>query len=92
MSHYHTQLNRRRWAWVRRQALNRAGWRSELSGRSGRLEVHHIRPLHQGGDPYALANLLVLTRAEHIGVTRQENRRILTPAEEKWRKLVETAL
>ena len=29
--------------------LERAGWRCERCGKAGRLEVHHVRPLHKGG-------------------------------------------
>lgn len=66
MSRNHVQLNARRWARVRRQALQRAGYRSELTGRAGRLVCHHRVPLDAGGDPYDLDNLLVITRDEHI--------------------------
>ena len=86
-SRHHRALDRRRWAWVRKLALRRAGYRSELSGRAGRLEVDHIVPLHRGGDPYALDNVQVLTRVEHIRKTAGENRRP-DPEREAWRALV----
>ena len=57
-----------RWERTRRAALRRAGYRSELSGRPGRLECHHIVPLDRGGEPYSLDNIRVLTRAEHIAL------------------------
>ena len=87
MSRRHRVLDGRRWARVRKLALHRAGYRSELSGRAGRLEVDHIVPLHRGGDPYALDNVQVLTRDEHIAKTRAENTR---PDAERdaWRRLV----
>ena len=87
MSRRHTALDRPRWARVRRAALQRAGYRSELSGRAGRLEVDHIVPLHRGGDPYELDNLQVLTRDEHIAKTRGENTRP-DPERDAWRALV----
>ena len=68
----------------RRQALEAAGWRCERCGRPGRLEVHHKQPLHLGGAPYALDNLVVLCRACHI----ETHRRQLSPAEVEWRRLV----
>ena len=87
MSRRHTALDRPRWARVRRVVLQRAGYRSELSGRAGRLEVDHIVPLERGGDPYELDNLQVLTRDEHIAKTRAENIRP-DPEREAWRALV----
>ena len=90
-SRHFARLDRRRWAAVRRAALRRAGYRSELSGRAGRLEVDHIIPLHRGGDPYALDNVRVLTRSEHISKTAAENRKP-DPARDAWRKLVQELL
>ena len=84
-SGHHAALDRRRWAKARRQALERAGWRSELSGLAARLEVHHIVALEDGGDAYSLDNLRVLTRREHI----EEHRREPTPAEAAWSRFVE---
>jgi hypothetical protein len=46
--------------------------------------VYHKVTLEDGGDPYALDNLQVLTRAEHIDLHRRD----LTPAEAAWRKMV----
>ena len=86
-SRHYAALDRRRWAAARRAALRRSGYRSELSGHAGKLEVDHIVPLHRGGDPYDLANLQVLTRAEHIRKTAAENRKP-DPARDAWRKLV----
>lgn len=60
---------------TRKKALERAGYRSELSGMAGKLEVHHKIPLDEGGDPYAMGNLMVLTRAEHIDLTGPNCRR-----------------
>ena len=87
MSRHHTRLDRRRWLRVRKLALERARWRSELSGRAGVLEVDHRVPIARGGDPYDLDNVQVLTRGEHIAKTRRENERH-DPARAKWRALV----
>ena len=86
MSRNHVKLDRRRWARARRAALERAGYRSELSGHPGRLEVDHRVPLDQGGDPYDLSNLQVLTRREHIEKTRRENVKI--PGRVEWLDMV----
>ena len=84
-SRHYTALNRKRWAVARRAALARAGHRSELSGLSSALEVHHLVKLEDGGDPYALDNLQVLTREEHIDLHRAERS---DPARDAWRELV----
>ena len=84
-SKHFAALDPRRWAAARRAALRRSGHRSELSGLAGKLEVHHRTALSDGGDPYALDNLQVLTRAEHIEHHRHEDD-IAGRAE--WRALV----
>ena len=86
-SRHQAALNARRWAHVRKLALRRSGYRSELSGKGGRLEVHHRVSLEDGGDPYALDNLQVLTRAEHIELHRAE---VLDrdPERAAWRRFV----
>ena len=68
-------INRRRWNTVRRQALDRDGWRCCRCGRPGRLEVDHLKPLIDGGAPYHLDNLQALCRACHHAKTTGENRR-----------------
>ena len=84
-SRFHAALDRGRWSAARKAALRRAGFRSELSGLRGRLEVHHRVRLEDGGDPYALDNLMVLTRAEHIAIHRDDR---ATPGRAEWRALV----
>lgn len=91
MSRHHTLLDRHRWLQVRKRALERAGYRSELSGRAGVLEVDHRIPIARGGDPYDLGNVQVLTRGEHIAKTRKENERP-DPARDKWRAMVRELL
>lgn len=57
-----------------------------MTGLAGRLEVHHIVPLDQGGDPYAPDNLMVLTRGEHIEHHRCDR---MTPGRAEWMALLE---
>lgn len=66
----------------------RAGYKSELSGKKGILEVHHIIPRSQGGTDNP-SNLIVLTAEEHealhegkikIPCSRLEKVRILKDA------------
>jgi len=47
------------WGRVRRAVLDRDGWRCRECGRAARLEVHHKRPLKDGGSN-ALDNLATL--------------------------------
>ena len=88
-SRHHAALDARKWARARKAALERAGWKSELSGLRGKLEVHHKVKLEHGGAPYDLGNLVVMTRSEHIRHHREEN---LTPAQISWRDYVEELL
>ncbi len=52
---------------VREYCLWRAGYRSEISGKQGILEVHHIIPRSQGGTDNP-SNLIVLTLEEHKAI------------------------
>ena len=70
----------RNWASVRRAALRRAGWRSERSGKAGRLEVHHLRGRAYNGP----GDVLVLTRAEHISEHEGDRRREVGPMARAW--------
>ena len=92
MSLNHLRLNARRWALVRRQVLERDGWRCRACGRPGRLEVDHVRPLELQGEPWELGNLQTLCRGCHISKSAKENRRQLTPAELRWRALLAATL
>ena len=87
-SRFLAALNRRRWARVRRAAFERDGWRCVVCGRPGRLEAHHVTPLHKGGTPYDLGNLKTLCRSCHI----ERHRRQLTPGEAAWQALVDDLL
>ena len=87
-SRLHAYLNRRRLDKVRRAAFERDGWRCVDCGRPGRLEAHHVTPLHKGGPPYDLENLKTLCRSCHI----EQHRRQLTPGEAAWRALVDDLL
>ena len=74
----------RRWRHVRRQVLDRDGWRCRRCGRAGRLEVHHLRALQDGGQRYDPANLEARCRPCHFG----EHRRPLEPGALAWKRLV----
>ena len=86
-SGYYARLDRARWVRVRRQVLERDGWRCRACGRAGKLECDHVTPLSEGGNPYALPNLQALCRTCHVYKSRSE-RRTITPAEGRWRALL----
>jgi 5-methylcytosine-specific restriction endonuclease McrA len=52
---------------VREYCLWRAGYKSEISGKKGVLEVHHIIPRSKGGTDNP-SNLIVLTVEEHEAI------------------------
>ena len=53
------------WERLRRVILDRDGWRCTKCGRPGKLEVHHIRPVAQGGDD-SPDNLRTLCVDDHL--------------------------
>ena len=54
------------WKRARAQCLRRDGRRCTECGRVGRLEVHHRKPMVQGGHPFKLSNLRTLCRDCHF--------------------------
>ena len=77
-----------RWRVLRRQIFERDGWRCGRCGKAGRLECHHVKPLHKGGAEWEPGNLMATCRSCHV----EMHKRILTPAERKWRDLVRDLL
>ena len=59
------------WDRLRVNALRQGGWRCSKCGKAGRLEVHHVIPISEGGsnDP---ENLACLCRACHIDIHRRQ--------------------
>ena len=62
--------NSARWQRARAEARKRDGERCQQCGSSERLQVHHIVQLSQGGDRYALSNLVTLSQPCHAEVGR----------------------
>ena len=85
------RLDQRRWAHVRRQALDRDDWRCVLCGRAGMMEVDHIEPLTKGGAPWDLDNLQTLCRDCHFRKTASENRRP-GPERQAWIAFLEDVI
>ena len=89
MSIHHHKLDRRRWAAARRTALVRDGRRCQDCGRSGRLEVHHIVSLGNGGAKYDLSNLKSVCIGCHLCYNRKHRREKTQRPPTKWDRLVE---
>src|SRR5215471_1303089 len=58
------------WQIVRVRALVRDGYRcvardDDWRPCAGPLTVHHVRPVGEGGEPFALSNLVTLCRRHH---------------------------
>ena len=95
MSRHHVKLNRKRWEWVRRQVLDRDGWRCAQCGKAGRLEVDHLVPLEKGGQPYAMENLGAKCRPCHFAKTAIERGgkpTVIGAERQAWGRLVDGML
>ena len=90
MSRAWRQIHRRRWGRVRREVLERDGWRCVQCGKAGRLEVDHVIPLERepGQDPYDPDGLQSLCVNCHANKTRTENGRELSPDEKAWQEFL----
>ena len=77
----------------RRAMLERAKFRCECCGKAGKLELHHIRRLEDGGDPWDPKNCQILTRDCHLAVTRKENeqRNPIPPEVQAWNDFIKSA-
>ena len=81
MSRHHKAFPTGRWAAIRREVLERDGWRCRECGKPGRLEVHHLEPLHKGGSN-DVGNLVALCRGCHIAAHRRPE----TAEQAAWRE------
>ena len=71
------------WPAIRRQALDRDGWHCRECGKGGRLEVHHVQHLEDGGSN-ELENLLTLCGDCH----KAQHQPRLSPAQQDLVALV----
>ena len=96
MSKHHTKhgLKGGKYERFRRRMLERAGYRCECGcNRVGKFELHHIKPIADGGAAWDPANIQVLTRACHFEVTRRENeaRNPNPPGFHAWQDFIKAA-
>ena len=84
------QVRRRRvyrskaWAAVRAAVRARAGFRCERCRRPGRLEVHHVIPIVDGGAPFDERNLQALCRSCHFRAEPGRDK-----ARDEWRAVLD---
>ena len=71
------------WQTIRRLALDRDGWRCCGCGKAGRLEVHHLRRLIDGG-----TNELLNLRTLCVDCHKAAHRRPVTPQRQDLDALV----
>lgn len=87
-------LNTPNWAWLRRRALERDGyrcqWRADDSPHGGRPEVDHIRPVIDGGAESDIDNLQTLCKHHHVRKTsiERDRRTGVDPERARWRARV----
>ena len=84
MSRNHVRLTGARWRRLRRQALDRDGWRCTRCEYPADLEMHHKVPLADGGDPWSIDNVRMLCRDCHF----DSHRVIADPERSKWMALL----
>ena len=77
----------RAWANASLKRRDLDNWRCQSCGRAGRLEVHHVKSMRDGGGN-ELSNLKTLCRTHHIAIHRQPQ----TPNQRAWAALVEELL
>ena len=68
---------------LRLRAMERAGWRCQRCGSTGRLEAHHRVPLSKGGVKFHLSNIEIVCRRCHFA----EHRPPSDPERDAWREL-----
>lgn len=78
------RVDRRRWSRFRRRLLDERGWRCEACGRAGRLELHHVEGVQDGGAVFDPSNVRILCRTCHANVHRGE-KPAKTPGRDEWR-------
>ena len=68
-----------RWRAVRQKVFARDNWKCVECGKRGPLECDHIRPVTTSALWYDEDNLRTLCRGCHIDITREQNRKEVSP-------------
>ena len=88
MSNHHRRIPSRQWRKLRAQVLLRDGFRCQVCGRAGKMEVDHIVPMEKGGHPTDPDGLQAICVPCHIDKTRGERGAAEIPGHAEWRALV----
>lgn len=91
------RYGRIRWKALRRAIVERDGWRCTACGRAaGRLEVHHVKSVFDGGAMYDPSNLRTLCRDCHLEQHRDTHARLrratMRPDRLAWAEFVQARL
>ena len=78
------KIQRKKWRAFRLTILDERGWRCARCGKAGRLDLHHKKPLHEGGAVFEKENVEILCRSCHIN----EHRVYPPEPVEAWKKAV----
>ena len=73
------------WHNTRQTVLTLNGWRCQHCGKAGRLEVHHVKPLKDGGAARDQSNLIPLCVGCHVAAHKRPE----TPERGAWRQMVD---
>ena len=76
MSKNHRRLCRTLWRRLREEVIISHGFRC-AECLAFAVDVHHVKPLSEGGEAYSVKNLQALCRDCHIGKHMSESRREL---------------
>ena len=82
-SAFQEQIDRRIWRRVRFRVLLRDGWTCRRCGRWGN-QCDHVKPLFEGGQPYAMGNLQILCSTCHWDKSRSEQVQPEPPDTREW--------
>ena len=69
-----SDLKGKRWARFRSKILKRDEFRCQRCGAAGKLEIHHRKPMHEGGETFDADNCETLCRECHIRHHNPESR------------------
>ena len=92
MSKWHdttTKASGGRWQALRKQALERDGYRCQQCGKPGRLEADHVIPLMDGGAAWDPDNIQALCVSCHLQKTRLERATPQSPSRIAWASYLE---
>ena len=81
-SKYHQAIPSGTWRRIRAMVLARDGYRCRRCKRYGYMQVHHVKPLHEGGEN-DLSNLVAMCRTCHMAFHQQHT----NPERWQWRRL-----